>query len=97
MFHQENVVFYLSCDDGSYVKQTFSDTNLNSNVGSMSSAIASVNGALDATLPGGGWFADVWYKDRDYSGNTDTKITGIACIQEEVITRTDVYGTAPST
>lgn len=92
---KSNVNIYFSASDGSTIKQSYSDASINPNSATFAAAIASVNGALDATLPGGGRFADVWYKDRDSMGVTDTKITGIVCVQEETVTQNDVYGTRP--
>lgn len=92
---KSGVSVYYTCSDGSTVKQSYSDVNINSNSTEFASAVASVNSALVDNGGGTGWFADVWYKDKSSDGTTNTKITGILCIQEETTVTNDVYGTRP--
>ena len=93
---KSGVNIYYNCSDGSTIKQSYSDVNINSNSTDFANAIASVNSALVNTGTGGtGWFEDVWFKDKDSNGTTDTKIISIACVQEETTVTNDVYGTRP--
>lgn len=94
---KSGVNIYYNCSDGSVIKQSYADVNINSNSTDFANAIASINGALvqSPTIGGSGWFENVWYKDKDSNGTTDTKIISIACVQEETTVTNDVYGTRP--
>lgn len=85
-----NIIY--QCSDGSTIKQSYGDAVINSNSTDFNTAVNNVNTAL----ANGGYFENVWYKDKDSNGTTDTKITSILCVQEETTVTNDVYGTRPS-